>query len=512
MIFAAFGSTHDQEPYHGWVVGYDAATLQLYTVYNDTPNGYGGSLWQSGVAPAVDSQGNLYITSGNGAFSAYSTNTPLGPSALGLSDMGLGYAGIPNSAAVMFSPIFPSSAHNSTGLYYNGVVPGANPVSPNTFLNIDNSGINYQLAAQDQAGPHTFQVTLSYDGSNLTEKIEDTTTHAVYTHTYANANLQAAVGGNMAYVGFGGSNDARQAKQNITSWTYSANGSTVIDHSGGFASHGDLTANGQAEFTMPSGSSETVAQLTGANFDQAGTVFSNNKVDISHFTTTFQFQMIPGTTPIGDGITFIIQDAQGHPFAPNYGDTMLKLAPTPGTMKLVDSFTPANQQGYAIKDLDFGTAGTILLPSFPGTAHPNLAVELAKNGTLFVVDANHMGGLAQPLQSFPVNNLSLGRLNSVGLWGSMSYHNGVLYVHAADDVVKAFQINLDPATNTMKFDPTPISQGNLPAAYFPGDSTTISSNNGANAILWDLNTNGFVRGGACGAEGVQPQQPVSGPL
>ena len=44
VVFATFGSTHDAEPSHVRLVGWDANTLQQYSVFNDTPNGYGGSV------------------------------------------------------------------------------------------------------------------------------------------------------------------------------------------------------------------------------------------------------------------------------------------------------------------------------------------------------------------------------------------------------------------------------------------------------------------------------------
>jgi hypothetical protein len=45
----------------------------------------------------------------------------------------------------------------------------------------------------------------------------------------------------------------------------------VIDHSGGFASHGDLTLNGSASIV------ESAARLTPPENYQAGTIFSNNR-------------------------------------------------------------------------------------------------------------------------------------------------------------------------------------------------------------------------------------------
>jgi hypothetical protein len=88
-----------------------------------------------------------------------------------------------------------------------------------------------------------------------------------------------------------------------------ANVPMEIDHStpfeGGFVTHDDLTAN-----TSPGGRPVFVnglARLTDAGFNEAGTVFSNNKVNITSFNTTFVFRFSEGTTPRADGITFILQ-------------------------------------------------------------------------------------------------------------------------------------------------------------------------------------------------------------
>jgi hypothetical protein len=46
---------------HGWVVAYDASTLQQTAVFNTTPDGSGGAIWMSGGGPVVDGDGNLYV-------------------------------------------------------------------------------------------------------------------------------------------------------------------------------------------------------------------------------------------------------------------------------------------------------------------------------------------------------------------------------------------------------------------------------------------------------------------
>src|SRR5207253_2377586 len=74
------------------------------------------------------------------------------------------------------------------------------------------------------------------------------------------------------------------------------------DFSGGFATHGNLTANGSAGFNG------SLAVLANGRQNQAGSVFTNSKVDITHFTTNFTFTMGTGSVNSGGGLAFVIQN------------------------------------------------------------------------------------------------------------------------------------------------------------------------------------------------------------
>ncbi|HKV38445.1 MAG TPA: pyrrolo-quinoline quinone [Blastocatellia bacterium] len=86
IVYLAFGSHGDHPPYHGWVLGYDASTLKQVAVFNTTPNGSRGAIWQGGQGLAADADGFIYLATGNGTFDANEAGgTDFGESVLKLS-------------------------------------------------------------------------------------------------------------------------------------------------------------------------------------------------------------------------------------------------------------------------------------------------------------------------------------------------------------------------------------------------------------------------------------------
>jgi hypothetical protein len=88
QVYTTWSSHCDIGTYHGWVMVYDAKTLQQTAVYNNTPNGNEGSFWASGAAPAADSAGNVYLVAGNGTFDADRSGKDLGEAFIKLSTNG----------------------------------------------------------------------------------------------------------------------------------------------------------------------------------------------------------------------------------------------------------------------------------------------------------------------------------------------------------------------------------------------------------------------------------------
>ena len=87
-VYMGFGSVGDFPTWHGFVMGYDASTLQQAAVYNSTPenNDVGGAgIWQSGNGLVADASGNIYAVASNGNFDVNTGGTDYGSAYLKLS-------------------------------------------------------------------------------------------------------------------------------------------------------------------------------------------------------------------------------------------------------------------------------------------------------------------------------------------------------------------------------------------------------------------------------------------
>ncbi len=84
ILYIAFASYGDATPSHGWIIAYNASTLNQTNVFMTTPSYVPGglqmpglgSIWQGGQGPAVDDSGNIYFITGNGDFNGFSDPMP----------------------------------------------------------------------------------------------------------------------------------------------------------------------------------------------------------------------------------------------------------------------------------------------------------------------------------------------------------------------------------------------------------------------------------------------------
>ena len=141
-IYVAFAAHEDATPYHGWVIAYKATNVQQQmAVFNTTPNGVNGAdggIWAGGGAPAIDSGGDVYVSTGNGVFDELPPppNNDYGDSILRLHNVsGSTLNGVNLSLVGYFTPFDQSVlAQNDTDLGSGGVVLFPNQTGSPKYL------------------------------------------------------------------------------------------------------------------------------------------------------------------------------------------------------------------------------------------------------------------------------------------------------------------------------------------------------------------------------------------
>jgi len=155
-------------------------------------------------------------------------------------------------------------------------------------------------------------------------------------------------------------------------------------------------------------------------------------------------------------------------------------------MHVADYFTPMNEANLSGGDTDLGSGAPLLLPASAGSAaHPNLLVGSGKEGRIYLIDRDNMGGYhgdaagdGNSGTDNVVQETTTGAIN--GSLDTPTFLNGVLYyVGGYGDEARTFTV----ANGVMSSASVTQSGDNYP---FPGSTATISTNpSGGNAIVWD---------------------------
>jgi hypothetical protein len=84
ILYLTFGSWGDVGAFHGWLMSYNATTLNQIDAICLSPNGIGAGIWAAGAAPVAEVNnpakpyGRMFLATGNGGYSAtqpYAANT-----------------------------------------------------------------------------------------------------------------------------------------------------------------------------------------------------------------------------------------------------------------------------------------------------------------------------------------------------------------------------------------------------------------------------------------------------
>ena len=165
----------------------------------------------------------------------------------------------------------------------------------------------------------------------------------------------------------------------------------------------------------------------------------------------------------------------------DWGDSVLKLRLDGGRLAVADSFTPHNQRELNAHDADLGSGGPVLLPEQRG-AHPRLLLAGGKEGSLYLIDRDRMGGYQPRAESDGLMSVVF----PSGLFGAPAYWNERVYAIATNDLLREFVLEKGALV--------PGRAGSLPSFSDGGATPAISANGSKDGIVWAVQTRGW-RGG-----------------
>lgn len=192
-----------------------------------------------------------------------------------------------------------------------------------------------------------------------------------------------------------------------------------------------------------------------------------------------------GAAPAADAAGNIyLATGNGSNLNSDYGDSILKLVLSNGSLALVDYFTPWNYSTLSANDTDLGSGGVLLLPD-QSSSPQHLLVQAGKDGIIHLLDRDQLTINNQHICS--VCNASTGNTNIHqeiqegntdigGMWATPTYWNGKVYFGGMGESLKVLTLS-----NSLLSTPPGFAS---PDIYPWPANTSISANGANNGILW----------------------------
>ncbi|HEY1939122.1 MAG TPA: Ig-like domain-containing protein [Candidatus Angelobacter sp.] len=206
-----------------------------------------------------------------------------------------------------------------------------------------------------------------------------------------------------------------------------------------------------------------------------------------------------GGAPATDGLgnLYVMTAVDFGDPAPGFNDTFLKL--NAADLSVLDSFTPSNEAFLRANDADLGSGGPLILPD-NASAHPHEVVGGGKDGRVFVLDRDHMGGFNAPsnpacdntstppttcdnvVQTIP----DIGNAQFDNIFSTPAYFNGLVYFHPQTATLQAFQYSNGTLARVASASTTFGDHGATPS---------VSANGTSGGIVWELQTDAWSTNG-----------------
>jgi hypothetical protein len=251
--------------------------------------------------------------------------------------------------------------------------------------------------------------------------------------------------------------------------------------------------------------------LTASCYQRAGLALTGDKLYIgfghcqhgwllTYSASTLEQTGIYNTTPDGSGGTiwmgggapvidgfgnaYVMTGVNFGSYGPGFNDSFLKFDTS---LNPLDYFTPSNAATLLANDADLGSGAPMILPD-NSSAHPHLLMGAGKDGHIFLLDRDSMGGFNAD-QNNVVQEFKSGVQQFGNFYDTPAYWNGHVYLHGEKDVLRSFSYSNGLLSTTS------VAAGQT-AFGAHGATASVSSNGDANGIVWEVQSDQWKTGGA----------------
>ncbi|MFF2246620.1 choice-of-anchor D domain-containing protein [Arthrobacter sp. NPDC058130] len=162
-----------------------------------------------------------------------------------------------------------------------------------------------------------------------------------------------------------------------------------------------------------------------------------------------------------------------------------------GNLKATDFFSPADNAKLNRNDADLGSGAPVAIPDGYGTAaHPHLLAQIGKDGTMYLLDRDNLGGMAQGPGGTDAVLDKAGPYS--GVWGRPAFlgtpSGGYLYIVESNGYLRAFKL-VPGANGGISLAAVGTSAGTF--GFSSGaPSVTSTGTDGSSALVWVVYVSG----------------------
>jgi hypothetical protein len=167
--------------------------------------------------------------------------------------------------------------------------------------------------------------------------------------------------------------------------------------------------------------------------------------------------------------------------APNndYGDSFLQIT---GGTTISSYFTPSDQQTDEDNDQDFGSGGSAVVLNVNSGALQHLVIGGGKDGALYLLNGDSMGGLDDSSSSRSRQTFNIG----AGIFATGAFWNNTYYIVPIFSPLVAYPF--DTSTNMFNVAASTTAGTSM---GFPGATPSVSATGNSNGIVWALDNHSY---------------------